>query len=295
MRVLWVTINDMTAEPWHRSLESLSEHQIVKVWFGNPIFGPADDRILRAVKEFNPDAVIYTGYPATNPLAPKPETFYNIGARKIFLAGDLSDPPWQEFLLPFRQAGAFDRYVNIDGNPAWETGPCDITLLSPIAPQYYNDPSPLIHRPYRIGFAGGYSSPSRAVFIDTLRRSGGLTLHTRDERYGSYGDYAMFLRKCKMVFNVPFSGSDGSKQVKGRVLETAMAGALLLEHEESPTSLYFTPGEDYITYANNPTSALVKALAVYPKAQEIADSLRKKVVENHSPKKFWERVFDGLE
>jgi len=186
--------------------------------------------------------------------------------------------------------------VNIDGNPNWTCGDNDLTLLSPTAPQFYQEPRPLTERPILFGFAGGYSSPSRATIINRLALDCGLVIPPRNERYGSYQDYANFLLNVRLVPNVPFSGSDNSRQVKGRVLESGLARCCLLEHDSSAAKDWFTPGVDYAEYSDvDDAVAKARWLLDNPNVmQSMADNLHKRVMEEHSPKAFWGKVFAAI-
>lgn len=54
------------------------------------------------------------------------------------------------------------------------------------------------------------------------------------------------LKRSKIVLN--FSYGVASHQLKGRVFEAMLCGAMLMESENSQTRCYFTPGEDYVSF-----------------------------------------------
>ena len=146
------------------------------------------------------------------------------------------------------------------------------------------------------GFCGGCASPSRWEIIGWLVDNAGLQIKPREEVYGTYARYAAFMQECAITISVPFSGSDNSRQVKGRVLESGLARTVLLDHVSSAAKNYFTPGLDYIEYENREHAAeLVKMLlANLDKAQQVANNMHKRVREEHSPAIFWQRVFDAV-
>lgn len=292
MRLLWACFPFTSAEPWLEGLKSLGHDVSVFQYTQH------DDRAFMDVADnFKPDAIIYLGM-ATWDKTPAPKTFARL--RKIcpvvHLSGDLSDPPWFPFLEKYREAESFTRTVNIDGNPNWPSEHNDLTLLSPTAPHFFSDQAPLAERPIPFGFAGGYSSPSRREIIEHLVIHGGLTLKRYDHQYGSYDSYARFLTSCIVVPNIPISGSDAVRQVKGRVLECGESGCVLLDREDSWACKWFDAGIDFITYRTKEEAAELSRviLADLDFFQKTATSLQKRVLNEHSPEKFWGKTLGGL-
>ena len=72
--------------------------------------------------------------------------------------------------------------------------------------------------------------------------------------------------------------------VKGRVVESGLAGALLLETKGAPTSYWFRPGLDYLEYETPEEAAdIIRRLSHEPeKTQSIAQSLRSRVLAEHT-------------
>ena len=214
----------------------------------------------------------------------------------VLLSGDLSDPPWWPYLRDFRAAGCFDCIVNFDGNEAWPSGNRDLTMLTPMSPSFFANQRPLKDRLIPFGFCGGCGSPSRREIIDYLVEHAGLQIKPREEQYGTYARYARFMLECQLTVNVPHSGSDNAEQVKGRVLEAGLAGTCLLEHEASAARHWFDAGTDYIVYRTKEEAAMIARglLENVTLMQETALRLQRKVIENHSPAKFWARVFEAV-
>lgn len=152
---------------------------------------------------------------------------------------------------------------------------------------------PLKDRLVPFGFCGGCASPSRWEIIGWLVDNAGLQIKPREELYGTYARYAAFMMETAITISVPFSGSDNSRQVKGRVLESGLARTLLLDHISSAAKNWFTPGVDYLEYESREHAAsLVRELMNdWPRAQRIADSLHDRVKAEHSPAIFWDKVF----
>ena len=101
---------------------------------------------------------------------------------------------------------------------------------------------------------------------------------------------------CRIMPNFAQTGSYERMHVKGRVVEAGLAGCLLLEPTGSPTPDWFEPGVDYLPYENMAQAKeIVERMSALPQETEAFGArLRKKVLDNHSPEKFWGRIFDRL-
>jgi hypothetical protein len=285
-----------TIEPWLASLDYLARHDVSVTWYTRET--PCDHIILNDVFAAQPDIILYTGM-ADWDKTPSLSTFRRLRkyAPIVHISGDLSDPPYDPYLKRYGEDGTFDLTVNIDGNDEWNRhGAKGITLLSPTAPQFFADPKPLAGRPIDFGFAGGLGSPSRREIVEYLQGAAGLVVKPYDNRWGSYADYARFLQDCKIVLNIPFSGSDAVRQVKGRVLEAGLAGCVLLDHVESKSQNWLAMGHDYFVYHDKEGAArgVKYALGGEMALQPFADRLSSWVREQHSPDRFWGRVFSEV-
>lgn len=135
----------------------------------------------------------------------------------------------------------------------------------------------------------------RAILIDMLATDL-IDLHARNDLPHTYRIFCRFLERCRLSLNISFSGTESAKQVKGRVIESAMAGCCLLEVAGSPTSDWFTPGEDYLEYASTSEARdIIKRLENDPdESQRIAENLRSKVIERHSLEAFWSQIIERV-
>ena len=81
-------------------------------------------------------------------------------------------------------------------------------------------------------------------------------------------------------------------QLKARVFETMLSGALLLEERNDQTARYFEDGVDYVSFGSE--QELVDKIRYYLKNDErraaIAESGRRKLREKFSGRQFWSRV-----
>lgn len=292
MKILWLCFSNITSVPWIAGLKSVEPG--AEIFYYDRVGLPSDRAVLDAVDRSRPDLVIFTGKAGGEGALdiPSVDTLCRVRnkAPMVHVGGDFSDPPWWPFLETYRKAGCFDLTVNFDGNTEWPRGPRDYTTLSPTAPEFFRGAKPLSERPIKFGFAGTYSSPSRRAIIEYLVEHAGLIVRPWG---GSYQDFATFLMNCQVVVNVPFSGSDAVRQVKGRVIESGLAGCILLEHHEAPTEGWFQPNVHYLKY-ETPAQAAELALSVSAETSYLAEQLRDRVATFYSPKAFWCRLFDTV-
>ena len=297
MRLLWLTPSDMLLEPVHRGLTDLGEHDVIFHWYDQGEL-PPDRAMLDAADAIRPHAIIYTSRHAGPTLA-STSTFLRLRkiAQTIHILHDGSEELWKPLLHEYREQEVFTVTVNIDGNNEWESGHNDITALTPIAPSFYKNQRPLLERPIKFGFAGGYASPSRREIVEYLIEHAGLIVPKRNEKYGSYQAYADFLCSCQIALNVPFTGSDNASQVKGRVVEAGLAGCVLMEHYMSPISSWniglhwdFRPYESKEECAKRVMALLndFKTMIVF------STNLRQNILQSHTPAIFWPRVLERI-
>ena len=85
-------------------------------------------------------------------------------------------------------------------------------------------------------------------------------------------------------------------QVKGRVVESGLAAAVLLETKGAPTSEWFRPGLDYLEYSDQfEAEQIIRRLENEPEAtQAIGESLRARILAEHTPARFWAKVFERI-
>jgi hypothetical protein len=295
---LFLTTNTMNTEP---VLESLPD--AARCFYDRCAWDYQDREMLDAAYAHDPETVIYIGCTG-GPHLPSASTFAHMrkkGRRTVCLAFDASDESWHPHLAEFREKGSFDLVVNIDGNDEWpRVTERDFTALTPIASRYWEPHwlTSLDCRPVRFGFAGGYASPSRAAVVTFLQKFAALAIPVRDEKFGTYQSYADFMMQTRVALSVPWSGVSEVGQVKGRVLEAGWAGACLLEHADSPTRNWFTPGVDYAVYRDRNEALMAVHQLLYSDrgvtAQRMADNLARRVRAEHSAEIFWGRVWEAL-
>jgi hypothetical protein len=246
------------------------------------------------VAELRPDWVLLMGCADDQPtaLVPTVDVLSDIGRvfPLVHLCCDGSEPVWWPQLERYRDSGAFALQINVDGvrvGPIAEDG---ITCLCPIDPASLPDPPrPHAERTVRLGFcgsSGGDHPRTRALesIMDVL------TIRPRD--HDSPAGYLDFLSSCRCAWNHAATGTGDRSHVKARVIEAALAGALVLETAGSPTRRWFAPGEDYLEYnsADEVREHLAWADVRPEEAEAMALRMRRKIVESHSPALLWDEV-----
>ena len=100
----------------------------------------------------------------------------------------------------------------------------------------------------------------------------------------------------RIMPNFSDTGSFEHHHVKGRVVEAGLAACLLLEPTTSPAKDWFEPGVDYIEYGG--IADLKETIRRYiddpDETEKFGFRLREKVLAEHTPAKFWGRVFERL-
>jgi hypothetical protein len=206
-------------------------------------------------------------------------------------------------LAHYHQAGAFALQVAIDGSRKWPLCASQMTCLTPVDPAWFPDQFPHTARPVACGYPGNPGSGAgskRTGMLSALlscKPEGRLIdLRIRSNLPHTYESYCDYVSKCRMVLNIAHSGTEVAMQVKGRVVEAGLAGACLLESKGAPTSDWFRPGLDYLEYADQfEAERIIRQLAHEPEAtQAMGDSLRARLLAEHTPEKFWARIFERI-
>jgi hypothetical protein len=258
---------------------------------------PRDDRMFSAALSYMPDVIIYIGACGDN--LPEPGILRKLRDRiapTVHLCSDAADDPWWPLLMEYDRIGAFSVQVALDGNPAWPLAETQITALTTLDPKWFARDFPRhAERPIGFGFAGNIGVV-RAALLERAATFG-LQYRERDGARNSYAEYVDYLGRCRIVLNFARTGSLRHMQVKGRVIEAALAGAMLLEERGAPTSHWFTPGVDYLEYGSMEEAASILA-AIHNRpvvTEAIAGRLREKVRADHSPAAFWRRVMERIQ
>lgn len=261
--------------------------------------GSNDDSIFQRTKEAQPDLIVYVGSRWGAQLSTHALARLNFEvAPTVHFCSDAADPPWWDLLRTYHAAGAFALQVAIDGNHQWPLAASQMTALTPVDPIYFRASNGHAGREHACGYAGNpgaEGSPRRAIVSD-LAMLHAIRVRLRDAEAESYQGYCDFLLNSRMSLNVSLTGTGAAQHVKGRVVESGLAGCLLLEPAGSPAAEWFTPGVDYLEYRSGQEAYdIIKAHEDRrEETQAFGERLRAKVLAEHTPERFWSRIFDRV-
>lgn len=295
MKVLLFSPTDMNLEVIDAGLLALGSYETTICKF-DLIGVPPDIEMLNVADKVKPDVAVIIGQ-HDGPYRASTSTFLALKRKcpTVLIVFDAGEALWVPRLEEYRDRNVFSATVNIDGNQEWTHPEKHWTTITPTAPHFYRNRPPLSDRPVRFGFAGGYSSRKRREIVEYLVEKAALVIPRRDERYGSYQAYADFMCSCKVVLNIPFTGTETGVQVKGRVVEAGMAGCVLLEHVDSAAQHWFKPWTDYAAYSTKEEAAMIVAdLLGNPREMtRLATNLHQRV-QQYVPQEFWRHVFSEV-
>ena len=144
-----------------------------------------------------------------------------------------------------------------------------------------------------LGQISGYRD-DRRDYIEYLMEqniSGYIASQNRDQQV-EHSKYAEILGRAKIGIN--FSYSVDKHQLKGRVIETMHAGALLLETKNPQTESLFKDGVDYVSFSDK--EDLLKKIKYYliheQERKLIAQSGREKVLKLYNSELFIKKIFE---
>ncbi len=137
---------------------------------------------------------------------------------------------------------------------------------------------------------------NRKEYIDYLIRNKVQGYLGTDDRLNqvSHNEYAEILGKAKIGLN--FSYSVDRHQLKSRVFEVLLSGALLLETKNDQTSVLFEEGKDFVSFTTK--EDLLEKIQYYLHNEEecakIAQNGREKVIEKYNGVLFWKQIFTNI-
>lgn len=273
MRALFITTRTVDCANHVRAWDSFSPIPAEHFMFDH--LGIRNDwQMIDAAEKIKPTVIFYIG--AVKSLGtPKPDTFRALRkiAPLVNLCSDAADTPWHPILNAYRKHQCFDLQVAIDGKSKANV---DLATVTPVDPRPFEGE---MTRDIRCGFSGTIGRWNvRSETINALTWFGGLTVRAR-EGCGTYEDHARFMKRCRMLLNISFTGSQMTHHIKGRVLEAGWAGCALLESEGSPIGDWF-PADCYMIYRNPKEAAEIIATiddaAVDGMAKRLAEEVRSK-------------------
>jgi len=154
---------------------------------------------------------------------------------------------------------------------------------------------PIDEKTIDVAFTGrvtGYRSQRKEYLLYLMERNitGFICLFENNLFLSMEESYRM-LGKSKIGLN--FSFSVNNHQLKGRVFEIMLSGAMLLESENPQTASLFEEGKDYVSFSSK--EDMFDKIRYYLKndaeRKRIAENGRRKVVECYNLQIYWDKVF----
>lgn len=263
----------------------------------------SDLQLIAKCQDIRPDAIVLSSWW----LAPRQPSIDSLkfireklGIRIAAIWWDTCSDTFWRALQPLMKQ--FDAHVIID-NPSLhyidQGDPFSQRILPLWPPQDESLFFPGVTRDIPVSFLGQVSSyrSYRSEVIDYLidRQIPGQFLTNDRHKQVSHAVYADVMRRSKISLN--FSYSVSCQQLKSRVLEVMLSGAMLLESENDQTSQLFTPMKDYVPFGSK--EDLVDRIRYYLRNENemmaIARQGRLTAIKNYSSDRFWRLLLGKLE
>lgn len=315
MKACFITTESNETHKHPESFACIEGNEVRHVVFSNKrtqhaLEGAAlDYHVFSSTVRYRPDLIVYVG--GCQGLMPSTEVLNKMNrevAPAVLLVSDAAHlgSKWPALIQKYDDAESFSLTVALDGVKKWEKNERHMTLLTPIDPKRFPDPPvPHLERTILFGFAGN-KSRHRFEKVDAMEKFGlrvrGRTGETHETDADlktisdSYQGCCDFMAATRIAPNFAQSGYLEEMHVKGRVIEAGLAGCMLMEPKGSPTQDWFVPGADYLEYASmDEAREIVSYYGSRPQfTQEMGLSLRKKVLSEHRPERFWANVMRRL-
>ena len=212
-----------------------------KTWHGNT----PELNLLNAVAKHDPQVIAYFGI---NGSIDCPSIDFLRGLRNkcrlVHICFDAPCHEWWPLLEEYKAKEVFDLQISITGRDPY----CDWHTLTPSDPaMFYCEKW---SKEIDVGFAGSWTgTDTRWELLKHLQDV--VTMQRREAPMKPTSYYADFLRRCRASINVAeVGGPVKAMHVKGRVVESGLAGCMLIEQCGSPTRDWFTLGTDYLEWTH---------------------------------------------
>lgn len=263
----------------------------------------SDFQLMAKCRDIRPDAIVLSSW-WKSPRHPSIDSLKfvreHLGIPIAALWWDTcSESFWNE-LQPFMEY--FDVHVVMD-NPNLRyfnrASPFFQRILPLWTPQAENLFRPSAERDIPVSFLGQVSSyrSSRKEIIDYLidQMIPGRFLTDDRDKQVTHSEYAEFMKRSRISIN--FSYSVSCHQLKGRIFDVMLSGAMLLESENDQISKLFTPMKDYVPFSSK--EDLVDKIRYYlsngHELTSIARQGRSTAINNYNPDRFWQLLLGKLE
>jgi glycosyltransferase involved in cell wall biosynthesis len=155
-------------------------------------------------------------------------------------------------------------------------------------------------RDINVSFLGSVDCPQRYKGLEYLYSKNIPVFHVGSTPWNKvhHNNWINFMSRTKISIN--FSNTrffqDGSSQMKGRVFESMMCGAMLIESENNQTPTFFEPGKDMVFYSTH--EDLEEKIRYYLENERerirIATNGLYKCITKYNIENWWRRVLQSL-
>src|SRR3990167_727724 len=200
----------------------------------------------------------------------------------IYIISDAADDPWHKPIAIYRREECFDLQVGIDGDPQ---SPVDHVTLTPVDGRIFD--SVMVEKDINCGLSGNVSGKRENILTGVGSR---CLIRLRGD---DYLDHVRFMKRCKMILNVAYTGSGHRYHIKGRVTEAGYAGACLLEFMQSPIKHWF-PAYSYLGFKDVEHLKEVIDTVTPDMIRDCAESFSKIVREKYSAAMIYGGILEKL-
>jgi glycosyltransferase involved in cell wall biosynthesis len=170
-----------------------------------------------------------------------------------------------------------------------------LELWGPISPTTFRDLD--LPRDIPVAFFGSRSGYADRVAGLTYLRDNGVPVVVGGghlESRLSTEDYVARLNRTKVHLSFPKS-CNGPLQLKGKIFEAALCGALTVETESAVTARFFTPSQDYVAVKDFEAmrQAILYCLDHEDERRRLVDNCRRTISAKFTAKHFWSQVFEA--
>jgi hypothetical protein len=289
-KALFVTTQTNEVDGHVAAWDSFSEIQSTRITYDHNAQIRNDWRFTEAAEKLKPDVIFYIGA-CKAPGNPAPTTLAALRkfAPLVNLCSDAGDHPWHPVLDGYRRMQCFDLQVSIDGALH---APVDFATLTPVDTRRFEGPA--VERDIRCGFSGSVGRwNARSEIILALKWFGGLTVRERDATGDGYQAHVDFLKRCRMVINLSFTGTQQRHHIKGRVVEAGWAGACLIEYKSSPIIEWF-PRDCYLMFSDPVDAARIIRDTPDEVIERTAANLAREVRNRFTPRRIYGDILERV-
>jgi hypothetical protein len=243
-----------------------------------------------------PDLVMATPLCGSE-MTPEYETYAQIsrmGIPLVFICFDSIDDYTREGFLKLAPVSTATIVLDQSVHELFRD-PRFIPLWTPQDPRIFHNAHG--ERTIDVSFAGSIGRyPDRQRALARLREAAINVFQAGGQREHSLSvyDYAAVHQRSRIALNFAKAGWEGGAQVKGRVFEATLCGALLLEEDNIHIKRWFEPGREYVPFFDS--DDLVEKTQFYLRHEEERERIARRGWEKArrycNERRFWGRMLE---